>query len=149
MFETSQIYQDSHSEDAYYFVEVPYMDLEKFHEFCLTYSICPNLSLKYFSLEEILSDTPSLKIYKSFKDLFTPSLVSHIEKYIINSEPIPIKAHYAVVCILTTPTNYRTMGLLGSYYKKFGEQWKFYRFPLEEPTELDLKDLDGKRFLRY
>lgn len=36
------------------------------------------------------------------------------------------------------------MGLLGSYYKKHGEQWKFYRFPVEEPSKEELSQLDGK-----
>ena len=97
-------------------------------------------------MEEILSDSTNV-VDESLKRLFTSELTSYVETYIERAEPIPINAHYAVVCILTTPTNYRTMGLIGSYFKKHGESWRFYRFPLEEPSKEELAQLDGKILL--
>ena len=135
-----QPYQEKNNDDAYFFVEIPYLDLEKLHGFCQENSISTNLQLKYISSQDILS-------LDSMKELFTPELTCFVQKYIEKAEPIPIKARYAVVCILTTPTNYRTMGLIGSYYKKHGEQWKFYKFPLEEPSIDELSQLDGKIIL--
>jgi len=140
-FETMKPYQESDNNDAYYFVEIPYLDLQKLNNFCLTYSI--KLNLKYASLEEILSCDSSVPIHDSLQTLFTPELISYTEKYISGIEPIPVNSRYAIVCIMTTPTNYRTMGLLGSYYKKHGEQWKLYRFPVEEPTREELSQLNG------
>jgi len=142
-FETMQPYQENNNDDAYYFVEIPYVNLDKLHAFCQDNSINPELRLRYATPQEILCSDPSFQIDASMKHLFTPDLTCFVQRYIEKAEPIPIKARYAVVCILTTPTNYRTMGLIGSYYKKHGEQWKFYRFPLEEPTIEELGQLDG------
>ncbi len=135
-------YQEDGNDDAYFFIEVPYLDLQKLNNFCETNSL--QLRLKYDTLSEIISSDSSEIISASLQQLFTPSLTSYVDKFIQRAEPIPIVARYAVVCIMTTPTNYRTMGLLGSYYKKHGEEWKFYRFPSEEPSEADLSQLDGK-----
>src|SRR5688572_30025581 len=110
-----QLYQEKDNDDAYFFVEIPYLDLERLHAFCSEYSI--KLELKYVSREEILSSDSSNNIHESLKQLFTCDLTSFVEQYIERGEPVPIKARYAVICIQTTPTNYRTLGLLGSYYK--------------------------------
>jgi len=140
-FESMKPYQEEGNDDAYFFIEIPYLDLEKLNTFCETNSL--KLNLRYATQAEIISQESSTIISDSLKQLFTPSLTSYVDKFIQRAEPIPITARYAVVCILTTPTNYRTMGLLGSYYKKHGEEWKFYRFPLEEPSESELSQLDG------
>ena len=143
-FEDMMPYQETNSDDAYFFIEVPYLDLDKLKASCNEFSI--NLNLKYATMEEILSDSTNT-IDTSLKGLFTSELTSYVEIYIIRAEPVIIKARYAVVCILTTPTNYRTMGLLGSYFKKHGEDWRFYRFPLEQPSKEELEQLDGKILL--
>jgi len=134
-------YQEDGNDDAYFFIEIPYLDLQKLNTFCETHSL--KLRLKYATQSEIISSESLEVISASLQQLFTPSLTSYVDKFIQRAEPIPITARYAVVCIMTTPTNYRTMGLLGSYYKKHGEEWKFYRFPSEEPSEADLSQLDG------
>jgi len=143
-FETMKPYQEADNNDAYYFVEIPYLDLQKLNSFCKTHSI--KLNVKYSTLEEITSCDPSHNLHNSLQNLFTSNLISYVEKYIKGAEPIPVKGRYAIVCIMTTPTNYRTMGLFGSYYKKHGEEWKLYRFPLEVPTKEELSQLNGKLY---
>ena len=58
---------------------------------------------------------------------------------------MPVYSRYGVLVIYTTPTNYRMMGILGSAFRKFGEEWIIYKYPIEEPTEEDMKTWDGKR----
>jgi len=138
-------YQDE-TNSNYYFVEIPRVDTDKFNQFCLENNI--SLQIKYSSLIDFCTqeDNPE-EISSLTRSLYMDdSLNSFIQTYIERAEPIPIKANYAVICIYTTPTNYRTMGILGSCFRRHGEQWRFYRFPIEEPTDEELSTLDGKIF---
>lgn len=83
-------YQEPGSDDAYFFVEIPYINLEKRHSLCQELSF--GLNLKYVSREEILASEPSDNIHKDLGELFTPQLNSYVEKYIENAEPVPIAA---------------------------------------------------------
>jgi len=136
-------YQDE-SDSAYFFFEVPYINVEKFHDFCKELSL--NLEVQYVSREDIISNKSGL-IYEGLSKLFTPNLNAFVETYIEKNIIPRTIGRYAVLSIVTTPTNYRTLGLLGSYFKKHGEEWKCYRYPVQEPTEEEILQLDGTFFL--
>ena len=134
-------YQDD-TNSNYYFVEIPFVDTNKFNQFCLENSI--NLQIKYNTMVDFCTQENHEDVSQQTRLLYMDdSLNDFIQTYIERAEPIPIKSKYAVICIYTTPTNYRTMGILGSCFRKHGEQWRFYRFPIEEPTDEELSSLDG------
>lgn len=141
-FESMQHYQNE-SDSSYFFVEIPYIDTNKFNEFCNDHGI--NLQVVYYSMDDILLDISKHILDKTI-NIFDDSLQAFVKKHIERAEPIPIKARYAVICILANPTNYRTMGILGSCFKKQGENWKFYQFPIERPTDEELSQLDGIQY---
>ena len=106
-FEAMQHYQDD-SDSSYFFVELPYIDTNKFNRFCSEHAI--DLQVSYCSMETILQENNDY-ISPNTVSLFTNgSFQNFIQRHIESSDPIPIKARYAVICIYTTPTNYRTMG---------------------------------------
>jgi len=136
----SSIPYQNQTDDAYYFVEFPYIDTTKLNNYCADCKV--QLEVAYKTRQEIISDDGTT-IDPKLGRLFDDDLTTFVEKYIENGEPIPIKAHYAVLVIYTTPTNYRVMGILGSNFKKFGEQWKVYKYPLEQPTEQEISQWNG------
>jgi len=138
-FERMLPFQDE-TNNAYFFVEIPYIETNKFNQFCNENSF--DLQINYFEIQNVLQKSDNIS--EETHSIFEQPLRSYVEKYIENAEPIPISARYGVICIYTTPTNYRTMGILGSCFKKHGEEWKFYRYPLEEPTDDELCMFDGK-----
>ena len=144
-FEAMIPFQDE-TNNAYFFVEIPFIDTDKFNQFCLEHSF--DLQLNYFEIQDIFLQSNDY-VSTETHSIFQQSLQEFVEKHIVMAEPIPIKARYAVICIYTTPTNYRTMGILGSCFKKYGEEWKFYRFPLEEPTDEELNTFDGTSSLSF
>lgn len=140
-FEEIKPYQDE-TDAAFFFVEIPYIDLEKFHSFCKELPI--NLELAYLTREEIIQNKSGL-VHPSLHILFEEKQFNlFVETYIEKGVPPAIIGRYAVLSIVTTPTNYRTLGLLGSYFKKHGEIWRCYRYPVEEPTEEEILQFDGK-----
>jgi len=139
-FEDMKPYQDE-SDEAYFFFEIPYIDVERFHNFSKDLPI--NLEVKYFSRDEIISNNSGL-ISEKLSKLFTKDLNTYVETYIEKNLVPRTIGRYAVLSIVTTPTNYRTLGLLGSYFKKHGEEWRCYRYPVQEPTEEEIVQFDGK-----
>ncbi len=135
-------YQDE-TDAAYFFIEIPYIDLERIHTFSKDLPI--SLELKYATRQEIISNEFGL-FSDALTGLFNKRFSDFVEKYIELGEMPALVGRYAVLSIVTTPTNYRTLGLLSSYFKKHGEQWRCYRYPVEEPTEQELMTFDG-RFL--
>ena len=135
-------YQDE-SDAATYFIEVPFINLEKFDSLCKELSI--KLELQYFGKDEIISNINGL-ISSNLSNLFNIQLTAFIDKHIEERADYVVKGRYAVLSIVTTPTNYRTLGLLASYFKKHGEQWRHYRYPVEEPTEQEIVQFDGEFF---
>ncbi len=139
-FEDMKPYQDE-TDDAYYFFEFPLINLQKFHDFCNCIGL--KLEIAYFTREEIHLDD-SKKFSPKLTKLFNKNLNKFVETYIENNEKPPVKGRYAILSIVTTPTNYRTLGLVGSYFKKHGEEWKCYRFPSVEPSKEEILQFDGK-----
>jgi len=138
-FEEMKHYQDE-TDAAYFFIEIPYVDLERLHTFCKDLPL--SLELKYATRQELISNEFGL-FSDALTGLFNKRFSDFVEKYIELNETPALVGRYAVLSIVTTPTNYRTLGLLSSYFKKHGEQWRCYRYPVEEPTEQELLTFDG------
>jgi len=134
------------SDEAYYFVEIPFLNVEKLNQFAAETGIA--LEVMYQSRLQIMSENESFAD-KKLKSLFTDDFTAFVQKYIESQEPIPTLGRYGVLVIYTTPTNYRILGILGSLFKKFGEEWKVYKYPLEEPDEEEMSQWNGKKISSY
>jgi len=140
--ESPFFFQDN-SNTATYFVEIPMMDLEKVEEFAESRAI--KHRFKYFTMDEIL--TPRNEdINRKLKETLHENheLLSYVEKYIINNEPIETQEVYGLVCCEMFIKTYMLHALHFSFFKKHGEVWRFYKaYEKDLPTDEELKNMKG------
>jgi len=139
--ETPYIFQDD-KESVYYFVELPLLNLELLNEVAKNKEI--DVELRYFSYEDI-SNKQNKGISSELQQcLENQKLLKYMEKYIISSEPVEIKEHYAVLSCDPKNPNALIHALNYPVLKKHGEHWRFYKaFEFDFPTDEELKKLKG------
>jgi GMP synthase-like glutamine amidotransferase len=136
-------FQEEESSCAYFFIELPKLDLERVSQAVEKLGL--PFQYKYFSAEEI-SECQDGEIDQHLIHLISRNnkLNAYINNYIINREIITEQETYIWLLCNPTMKNGRLFAIYSSFLKKHGERWRVYNvFQGEFPTEEELSQAKG------